>query len=427
MPTRREIRLAVGRILKAMPDGERLFYEFVNSGTLTASLADAVNLKSARFTSTTFDDYWVRWSDASGAAPDGDKVKATTLVNSTGVLSVSPDLSAAAANLDTGELWQSDPDVVDQTIDRALTQVTTRWRPVPLGFLQDPDFLVDELADATPTNWTGSSATATVTNRSGVERFSERVLRVANSGADGYAGQTVNTNLGANTGGEARDWAFAALVQADVGTASPIIYDLSNSAALTLNGQRTSWAGEGFQLIRVSVTVPATCEQVSVRLHGAEVNADCYWGPVSFYPKDATEFVLPARFISTSQVAPALWEYVGDDFPEQSLQETAVRPTIYDAGGGYIRLQLNDGPIGERLLYVREFAFYNAFATVYNTAAARRTADALNTLCPVDYAAWATLSLMFPGRFDRELSAVQRRRGARPVYRLVHPQGEVVA
>ena len=429
MPTKKDIRLAVARILKGMPDGERLFYEFVNTGTATASLTDAVNLASSKYTAQEFENYWVRWSDGSAAAPDGEKVRATTLVGSTGVLSLSPSLTAAAAASDAGELYKPplDPDIFDATIDRAATQLCTRWRPVPLGFLQDPDFLVDDLADATPTNWTGSSATATVTNRSGMERFSERVLRVANSGAAGYAGQTVNTNRGeSGSEGVAEDWQFAALVQADAGTASPIIYDLSNSAALTASGDRTAWAGEGFQLIKNTFPVPATCESVSVRLHGAEASADCYWGPVSFYPKNATEFALPPRITSTSQVAPELIEFVGNDYPERTMRTVAVSPSIFDAGGGNIRLQLNDGPIGDRLLFFKEFSTYNAMQTVYNTAAARRTADAVSTLCPLNYIVWATLHLMFPGKFEREFNDMHRRYGARTGFRFVHPQGEVV-
>lgn len=430
MVTRREIRIAVGRILQQL-ESAGAFAEFVNSGTASASLTDAVNLASTKFTAQEFENFIVRWSDGSGAAPDGDKVRATTLVGSTGVLSLSPSLTAAAAANETAELWKPplDPDVIDRAIDRpALTEMCTRWRLVPLGLLQDPDFLVDDLADATPTNWVGASATATVTNRSGMERFSERVLRVANSGADGYAGQTVNTNLGeSGSEGEARDWLFAALVQADVGTASPILYNLSGSAALTLTGDRTSWAGEGFQLIKNSITVPATCEQVSVRLHGAEASADAYWGPVSFYPKGATEFALPPRITSISQVGPQLVEFVGSAYPERAMRDVAVLPMVFDAGGGNIRIQLNDGPIGDRLLYFREFANFSALATAYNTAAGRRTGDAVNTLCPLDYAVWATLRALYPGRFEREFTDLHRRRGARTEFRFVHPQGEVRA
>ncbi len=429
MPTGREIRLAIGRILKGLPDGDNLFYEFVNSGTATASLTDAVNLASTKFTAQEFEDYIVRWSDASGASPDGAKVRATTLVGSTGVLSVSPSLPAAAANAETGELWKPplDPDNVDRGTDRALSQLCTRWRLVPLGLLVDPDFLVDDLADATPTNWAASSATATVTNRSGVEKFSERVLRVANSGADGYAGQTVNTNLGeGGSEGEARDWIAAALVQADVGTASMIMRDLSNSADLTLSGDRDSWAGEGFQLLRHSFTVPATCEQISARLHGAEASADCYWGPVSLYPKNARQFVLPARITSVSQVGPQLVEYVGGSYPELVMRDVAVQPKVYDAGGN-IRVQLNDGPIGDRMLFFREFANYSALGSTYNTQAARAARDAVSTSCPLDYVVWATMYAIFGEKYKREFEDMHRRRGARGTFRFVHPQGEVIA
>src|SRR3990167_3619855 len=145
MVTRRAIRISMGRRLKSLDD--RDFYEFLNTGTASAALTDAVNLASTKYTAAEWENYYVRWSDGSGSSPDGAKVRSTTLVGSTGVLSLSPSLPAAAASGDTGELWHPklDPDLSDRQIDYALANLCFRWRPCPLSSVVDADFLYDAL------------------------------------------------------------------------------------------------------------------------------------------------------------------------------------------------------------------------------------------------------------------------------------------
>lgn len=406
MSTKRAIRLEIGRVMR--DKDPQAFMEFVNTGTSTSQITDATNLASSRYTTQTFQDRYVRWSDATAAAPDGEKVYARTLTPSTGILTVSPSFTGTPASGDVGELWKEDPDNVDRAIDRALTQLCTRWRLTPLSYVQDPDFLIDDLADATPTNWVGSSATATVTNRSGMERFSERVLRTALSGANGYAGQTVNAI-------SSESWVFAALAQADVGTATPVIQDLTNAAALTLTALgRSTWAGEAFQLIKFTFDTSSTTEQISVRLGGSGASDDIYWGPVVCYPQDATEFVLPPRITNRTLVG-TFYEYIGDDYPERNLIPLRNQPTTLDVGGGNVRVVFNDGPVGQRVIFYEEFANYAALQSTYNTQAARAAADALTTDCPLEYVVWAAMrELLGAGAVDAQYERVHRKHRARP-------------
>lgn len=408
--TGRQIRLEVGRILRQRDEAQ--FWEYTNTGTATASLTDITTLGSTALTSQQFMNYYVRHSDATAASPDGDKVRARALVNTTGVLSVSPSFAAALANGETGELWKIDPDNVDRARDRALSQLCTRWRLVPLSYALDPDYLVDDLADATPTHWSASSATATITNRSGMERFSERVLRVANSGADGYAGQTINNPSGANTGGETTDWFFFALAQADTGTAQVVVQDLTNAAALDQTAiARTTWAGEAFNVISLTVQAPATCEQVSLRMGGDGASDDTYWGPNCFYPTNATEFVLPSRIFNRSRVG-RFFEYQSQDWPEGRFVPLCNQPKILDVGGGQVRVVF-DEPIGTRAIFYEEFATYAALQTTYTTAAGRRTGDAASTDCPLEYAAWATLRELVGEDVEEDWQRVHARHGAK--------------
>src|SRR3990167_10431184 len=155
------IRLEVGRILNERLDPETMM-QLVNTASSAAQITAAVSLASTAFSPQKFQDRILRETDSTGSAPDGEKSRARVLTPSTGVLTNSPSWTAALASTDTLEMWKDvDPDAVDRARDRALAYDCTRYRLVPLSMALDADFLVDALADATPTHWTGSSATAT--------------------------------------------------------------------------------------------------------------------------------------------------------------------------------------------------------------------------------------------------------------------------
>jgi len=415
--TGREIRREVGRILRQNDADE--YMAIVNtSGTDTDSITDSLRLLSTMHNSQTFMGRYVRESDGSAVAPAGDKSRALDLVNSTGVLNISPAFSGALAANDELELWKRDPDTVDAARDRALRQYCTRTRFVPFSWLANPDYLVDELSDATPTSWTGSSATATVTQKSGVERFSERVLRVLNTGANGYAGQTVNTPSGAASGGKDRTWFFHALVQAAVGSAVVVVYDLTASAALTQTAvTRTSWDGQAFNIISFTVVVPDTTEQVSVRLGAAGATDDTYWGPVCFYPVDAQEFTLPSRIANRSRVGVA-YQSVATDWPEGDFIRMNMQPLISDVGGGVVQATFRAG-IGRRPAFFEEYATYMPLQSSYDTQAVRATGDAATTDCPLEYAAWATVYELVGDAAEEQWLRVHARHGAKRRIKIV--------
>lgn len=386
--TRRQIRLEVGRAFKARD--RDAFYEYKATAGATSSVTDSTRLASTRFTAQKFQDYWVRHSDATAAAPDGEKVYGRTLVASTGVLSVSPSFSVAPAANETGELWRDfDPDDVDRAIDRALSELCTRVRLTPLSWLANHDWLADALSATSATSWTASNATVLVTQESDAERFAERVVQVTNTGADGYLGQTVNNPYGASSGGEAQTWTLAALVQASGGTAALLVHDLTATANLTLTGTRTSWAGDGYQLLTCTFTTPATCETFSVRLSSAGAATVHTWGPVWCYPEGAREFVLPSR-ITARKFVGRFFALDGETWPERAPEPLCVQPHLYDVGGGQVIARFPQA-VGTYRIVFEEYGTYPRFATIYDTQAARAAADALQTTCPMEYALWATV------------------------------------
>lgn len=413
MPTGEQVRLAVGRELNRAL-GERALWEVVNSGTVATSLTDATRLLSTRFTSQQFQDWIARVTSGNR---DGDLSYCRALTASSGLLGVSPAFSGVLANTDTLELWSPKaphPDEIDQAIDEALQHLCVRQRLVPLSYAVDSDFVASGV-----TNWTGSSATASKAERTGLERFTEQVLRVLNSGANGYAGQTINVR-------ESERWYVFALAQADVGTAALILYDLDGSAAISLtNLTRSTWSGESFQAMRGPFTIPAGCERFSVRLGGQGASDDTYWANLCIYPQDAREFVLPARVINKGAVGEFV-EYAGDDWPEQYTRPLQPQPDIEDVGGGQVRVILRDDA-GERAIFWHELANYAALRTAYNTSAGRLAGDAAETDCPLEYVKWAALYTLYPDRFAREWERVKFEHTQRPVPRVKRPQGSVSA
>lgn len=409
--TGRAIRQEVGRILREKD--EKVYWEYVNTGTGTASITDAVNLASTKYSSQKFDNYFVRHSDGTDADPDGAKSRATTLT-SAGVLSFSPSITAMAST-ETGELWHPDfdPDNIDRARDRALSQLCTRWRLTPLSWVIDPDYLVDDLADATPTHWTATAGdTATVTNRSGLERFSERVLRVAAGSTDAYASQAIKPPHGADTDGRPTTWFVGMLAQADSGVATPTLRDVTNSTTLTSTGARTSWSGEAFNAISFTAEAPATCESMELRLGVTDTNGDSYFGPVCVYPVGATEFVLPSRVVNRSRVG-LFYGIHGSEWPDRGLYVLPQQPQLIDVGGGQVRAIFPAG-IPATMVFYEEYANYGALQSTYNTVAGRKAGDKATTDCPLEYAAWATIRMYLgEGPADDQWERVHQKHAAK--------------
>ena len=65
-----------------------------------------------------------------------------------------------------------------------------------------------------------------------------------------------------------------------MGTANLVLWDVTNAAQI---GSTITSGQEQWQRLWMTETIPATCEQVAVRLQGAESNADLYWNHVVLY------------------------------------------------------------------------------------------------------------------------------------------------
>ena len=134
---------------------------------------------------------------------------------------------------------------------------------LPLGTFTDSD-----METAGVSNWTASSTSLSKVTTAANVYSGTQSLFVDNSGAGGYAespGVYVTPLKTVYVG---------AILRADVGTASLVLYDSTNSAEFT--GTAPTYDGERFAHIWRQEVVPTGCETMTVRVVGTESNADIY-------------------------------------------------------------------------------------------------------------------------------------------------------
>lgn len=384
------IRLEIGRSMRT-PEGEPWLVEFTNTSTTAGQVTDAIELAgTSRFTSQSFAKHTLR------CTTEGNKTAAIQLTPSTGVLTFSPSYTPTTAH--AYECWHPsiDPDAIDRARDRALTQNCYRKRLEPLCIATDGDF-----EDSGVTSWTGSSATPTKTSKAGAERFTDQGLRVLNTGANGYAAQTVDVT-------PEEQYTVFVYVEATVGTAALILYDVTNAAVISLTSwERSTWANRSFGVITGTVTMPAGCKQVSVRFGGQGASDDTFWAGFCFYPSDTRMLPLPARLINTKMVG-EWFEISGDEWPEVEPVPLDPQPEVRDVGGGGVMVDFQHA-VGGKAIFYDEFANYSALQTTYTTTAGRAAGDAATTNCALEYIKWATLYQMFPLLYEKKLNEMHRK------------------
>lgn len=137
------------------------------------------------------------------------------------------------------------------------------------------------------TNWTASSVTATKSTSTGVT-MGDQALRVANSGANGYAA-AVNIPVA-----EFTTYHVIADVKVASGTAKLIAYDATASA--NIDTAQTAEIRQGY-LYLDNVYIPSGCQNLSLRLSGVEASADATWDNLSVRLSGMREIALPSWFV----------------------------------------------------------------------------------------------------------------------------------
>ena len=363
-------------------------------GTATATsggadrIRDTVRLSSAALPSTMYEDCWVR---ATSSDRDGEISKVNYLDPDNGDLYVSPSFTGTFTSTSTYEIYRPGilPDDVDRARDEALTSICSQWAVQPLTELANGD-MEDAVSSA---NWVGTSSTLAMQNNIGPpQEVWRNVLRVTNSGANGRA---ASASLYGRVG-----QSFYVYVPVSVrsGTATLIVRDVTNGANITLSGTTTS-TGRGWTGIEVTGQVPTSGAEIAVWLTGDEATAVVDWGPVHFHWQGQRRIALPTRIESPEHIGRVyyLLDYAAQGSNDRwGLEDRVDVPSVTRESvlDGVVLQFPSDHAIRNLPYFYQERVFYDALNAAYMTAAQRVTGDAATTLCPIDYAAAATVKVL---------------------------------
>lgn len=257
-------------------------YGTATSGAV-GSITDTTRLKSTQYDTKDWVGGWARISkDAGGAAaaPEAEISPITTYVNTTGVISVNPDLTVAVAASDEYELWRNpNPQLVIDMLDELLQEEI--YIPCWTMLTEVPD---GDMEQDNTTDWTASNTTLTkVTGEPAL--FGKRYLRVVTTSALGYA----RSALLRVEPGKSYHLSAVARVSAVSTTARIIAYDETNGAAIdSADSVRLYPVRIGFDF-----TAPSGCYTVSARLANVENTVTTEWDEVVMYPLEARDIRLP--------------------------------------------------------------------------------------------------------------------------------------
>lgn len=204
--------------------------------------------------------------------------KANTLAPTTGVLTHSGGNYTDVTTFGYELVGPLHPDELNACITRAMRFVYFEVQLPLCGLVVNGDM------ENGATGWTGTNATPTAITTASKVFSGTNALRVANSGANGYAASgtfTVFPN---------EPFYASSVCQVTSGTASFQMYDNTNSAII---GSAITSVETNFAHLWCMGNIPSTCHTASIRLSGVEASADVAWNHALAYR--TSQLVLPAQ------------------------------------------------------------------------------------------------------------------------------------
>ena len=287
------------------------------------------------------------------------------------LLPVLADFVPAAA--DTAEVWLQElghTKRIDEIIDLALTEDCGAWVPFVLTRVTDGDM---ETASADiATSWKASS-TGTVSKvaASFPHRFARQALRLANAGAAEYAYPYGSAAVYINVV-PGDTYRLDVLVRAAVSTATIVIYDQTNGAAITLDSTATDTTQKAWMRLYSTFTIPSGCYQIAPRLTGTLATADVYWTALSIVRHGDTRISLPTRITHMNNIG-KVYQRLGTQVDEFYRGED-IEYDIEQVENGF-ELILPSGCLGGAYpVYAEEWKNYASLST-----------DTATTTCDEEY------------------------------------------
>ena len=302
----------------------------------------------------------------------GQRRLATGPADSSGIVTVSPAFSAQIASGVDYEIWYPDaphPDEIDLCIDRALERLCWQWHLTPLTLLPGGD-VGDDLSissgnvidGASVTVWTATNATPTLPQLTPPSEFTRRAIRVTASATPGYL-QSQDIDVVAPDADDSgateisATWEIHALVRAQ-GTvfatqdARIVVYDVTNSAAITTDPTILQSTQRGWQLISGTFTIPDGCDRIAIRL---QVQTNAYVGDfawIQLWNPAYTTYSLPLRIPSKRFVGP-VYERIGSTYKTFQRREWRGQLERRETPGRTVELHFGQGVSNPLWFYER--------------------------------------------------------------------------
>lgn len=215
---------------------------------------------------------------------DPDRVKKiTTLNTSTGTVTIAGNNYSNTADTSFEIIGLLHPDELNACIERAVRRIYFDTQEPLCGELENYD---GSFEASGITNWTASSGSITLTKDTTASHIfsGTQSLRALNAATNQYA-ESVSIKVFPN-----EMFYASAIVQCVTGTASLTVRDSTNAAVI---GTAITSGESSFAHLWCMNMIPATCKAITIRLGGAESNADLYWNHALYYPRDKMMFDAP--------------------------------------------------------------------------------------------------------------------------------------
>jgi hypothetical protein len=231
------------------------------------------------------DDFWDGWWILPTSGNEDGNVRIITSFTATsGTFNISPAWGTGPASSDTFELWSRlYPDDATIAIDLALRRMFHNVL-VPITLVTDGD-----METSGTSSWTASNATVTKDTDAadvGYVFHGSQSLSVVTTSAGGYA-QSDNISVESGAG----YFVWANLRAGGAFTARLHIQDVTNGAQI---GSNQDWTHNDFGTVKLGFTAPSDCDNVAVRIIGAENSATIHANNVQMIRNSAYWYTLPS-------------------------------------------------------------------------------------------------------------------------------------
>jgi len=317
--TRKAIRQEVAKLLQ----GPHLF-ESTASANLTANLVILSDYLSTLLQNNMFvgNILYVSYDAAGlGGAPEGEYRRIASYLATTGTFTMDGNYTAAVTTSDKVEIHtRVHPVVLHDCIDRALRKMLYPTLAVP-SLMADAD-----MEASGTTSWTAAAGAtlAKNTTAANVFRGAQSLSITADAGADDgdrYCYQRFNVMAGDIY------YVFAACRNSAAATQCKLqAYDVTNGAEIeSKTSTQMAWGGLGF-----SFTIPASCEQVDIRLHTPTASGISYWDHVGLFQQGGRRYALPSWVTEKWQVGRLVYQLKGSEFVADTAAMDVTVPVRWE-------------------------------------------------------------------------------------------------